>query len=45
MANVIELLEYDAEVRHEYFETLTSLWDKLVKNHAASFGSLHARDM
>ena len=41
MVDVKELLKYNEEVRHRYFETLASLsWDELVKNREASFESL-----
>ena len=41
MVNIIELLKYNEEVRHRYFETLASLpWEELVRNRKASFESL-----
>lgn len=41
MVNVKNLLEYNEEVRHRYFDALTKLpWDELVKNREASFHSL-----
>ena len=41
MVNIIELLRYDEEVRHRYFETLANLpWEELVRNRQASFESL-----
>ncbi len=41
MVDVKNLLEYNEEVRHRYFDALTKLpWDELVKNREASFHSL-----
>lgn len=41
MVDVKNLLEYNEEVRHRYFDALTRLpWDELVKNREASFHSL-----
>ncbi|MDQ1280540.1 MAG: hypothetical protein QG670_1803 [Thermoproteota archaeon] len=41
MISIVELLRYNEEIRHKYFETLASLpWDELVKNREASFQSL-----
>ena len=41
MVDVKNLLEYNEEVRHRYFDPLTKLpWDELVKNREASFHSL-----
>jgi len=41
VVDVKNLLEYNEEVRHRYFDALTKLpWDELVKNREASFHSL-----
>jgi uncharacterized damage-inducible protein DinB len=41
MVEVTKLLDYNAEVRHRYFDALAKLpWDELVKNREASFHSL-----
>jgi uncharacterized damage-inducible protein DinB len=41
MVDVKELLEYNEQVRHRYFEALTKLpWKAFVKNREASFHSL-----
>ena len=41
MVDIVELLRYNEEIRHRYFEKLTNLsWDELVKNREASFQSL-----
>ncbi len=40
MANIIDLLKYNEDIRHRYFETLASLsWNELIKNRGASFES------
>jgi uncharacterized damage-inducible protein DinB len=41
VVDVKNLLEYNEEVRHRYFDALTKLpWDELIKNREASFHSL-----
>jgi uncharacterized damage-inducible protein DinB len=41
MVDIRELLNYNEEVRHRYFEALAKLpWDELIKNREASFHSL-----
>lgn len=41
MVDMKNLLEYNEEVRHRYFDALTKLpWDELVENREASFHSL-----
>ncbi len=41
MIDVMKLLEYNAEVRHRYFNTLVELpWEEVVKNREASHQSL-----
>ena len=41
MVDVRELLKYNQEVRHRYFESLTELsWDEFTKNREASFHSI-----
>jgi len=41
VVDVKNLLEYNEEVRHRYFDALSKLpWDELVKNREASFHSL-----
>ena len=41
MVDVRELLNYNEEVRHRYFETFTKLpWEEFTKNREASFHSL-----
>lgn len=41
MVEVAQLLEYNEQVRHRYFEALAKLpWDEFVKNREASFHSL-----
>jgi uncharacterized damage-inducible protein DinB len=41
MVEVRQLLEYNAQVRHKYFEALAKLpWNEFVKNREASFHSL-----
>jgi len=41
VVDVKNLLEYNEEVRHRYFDALTKLpWNELVKNREASFHSL-----
>jgi uncharacterized damage-inducible protein DinB len=41
MVDVRKLIEYNAEVRHRYFDSLAKLpWDELTKNREASFHSL-----
>lgn len=41
MVSIIELLKYNEEVRHRYFETLAGLpWEEMVRNREASFESL-----
>jgi uncharacterized damage-inducible protein DinB len=41
MVDVKELLKYNEEVRHRYFETFTKLpWEEFTKNREASFHSI-----
>jgi uncharacterized damage-inducible protein DinB len=41
MVDVRQLLEYNEQVRHRYFEALAKLsWDEFIKNREASFHSL-----
>jgi len=41
VVEVRQLLEYNAQVRHKFFEVLAKLpWDEFVKNREASFHSL-----
>jgi len=41
MVEVKRLLEYDREIRHRYFDTLSHLpWEELTKNREASWHSL-----
>lgn len=40
MVDICELLKYNAQVRHRYFEAFTTLpWEKFTKNREASFYS------
>jgi uncharacterized damage-inducible protein DinB len=41
MVDVRELLNYNEEVRHRYFDALSKLpWNELIKNREASFNSI-----
>ncbi|HVP16554.1 MAG TPA: DinB family protein [candidate division Zixibacteria bacterium] len=41
MVDVRKLLEYNEDVRHRYFETLSRLsWEELIENREASFHSI-----
>jgi uncharacterized damage-inducible protein DinB len=41
MIDIVKLMEYTQYLRHRYLDTLSQLsWDEVVKDRAASFGSL-----
>ena len=41
MVEVVQLLEYNRDVRHRYFDALAKIpWEELVKNREASFHSI-----
>ncbi|MDQ1281192.1 MAG: hypothetical protein QG670_2456 [Thermoproteota archaeon] len=41
MVEIVELLQYNRDIRHKFFEILTQLpWEELIKNREASFNSL-----
>jgi hypothetical protein len=41
VVDVRKLLEYNQQIRHEYFETLATLsWDELTRNREAILGAV-----